>query len=237
MAIIRVIDLETTGLSPPAGVCELAFVDVRNDGSGWRVWTGDSELVNPGMPIPPEASAIHHLIDEDVEDATIWRVISNRIPVSFEDDGDRPMALAAHNAKFERQWVDDGIAGGLPWICTYKVALRVWPEAPSHGNQVLRYWLKPAGLVRDYAQPAHRAMPDAYTTAFILREALDRGVAVDDMIAWTAEPAKLSTCPIGKWRGMPWAEVDAGFLRWMLGKDFDEDVLHCAFTELERRKS
>jgi hypothetical protein len=26
-----------------------------------------------------------------------------------------------------------------PWICTYKCALRVWPDLDGHSNQELRY--------------------------------------------------------------------------------------------------
>lgn len=69
---IRVIDLETTGIHPPAQICELGYCDVvpyRNSAAGeieWRIQDGHQTLVNPGVPIPPETSAIHHIVDEDV---------------------------------------------------------------------------------------------------------------------------------------------------------------------------
>jgi hypothetical protein len=45
------------------------------------------------------------------------------------------------------------------------------------------------------------------------------------MIAWTKEPKLLPTCPIGKFRGKPWPEVEAGFLGWMLRQpDMEEDL-------------
>ena len=66
--IVRVIDFETTGLpeDPDAAVCEVGYVDVnayhpeKGIGGSW------SSLVNPGRPIPPELSAVHHIVDADV---------------------------------------------------------------------------------------------------------------------------------------------------------------------------
>ena len=40
---------------------------------------------------------------------------------------------------------------------------------------------------------------------------------------------------IGKERGKLWSEVDTGFLRWMLDKDFDEDAIFTAKYWLNER--
>ncbi len=44
-------------------------------------------------------------------------------------------------------------------------------------------------------------------------------------------------CPIGKeWRGVPWAEVDSGFLEWIIGKIDDKpDIVAAATKELQSR--
>ena len=130
---------------------------------------------------------------------------------------------------------------GLPVICTYKAALRVWPDAPGHSNSVLRYWLEDQGLLsldHDTAMPPHRAGPDAYVTAHILKALFAAGATGKEMVAWTREPRLLPTCPIGKFRGKPWAEVDAGFLDWMLGQaSMEADLKWNARRELERRRS
>lgn len=65
--VVRVIDIETTGTDPVAdAVIEVASVDVLADGT---ITNRQSTLVRPGIPIPPEASAAHHLIDEDLAGA------------------------------------------------------------------------------------------------------------------------------------------------------------------------
>lgn len=238
---IRVIDLETTGFEPPEHtVCEIGWCDLvatSDLAGGWREWIvtgGGHLLVDPGRPIPPETSAIHHIIDEDVSDAPAWD--SAWPAVAGGNKGERIDLFAAHNARFERQWCVAAVAGGRPWICTYKAALRLWRDAPVHSNQGLRYWRRPEGLDRDVASVAHRAFPDAYVTAFLLRDMLNDGAAVEDLVRWTGEPALQVKCHIGKWRGTPWSEVDIGFLYWVADRDFDEDVIFTARHEIEHRR-
>lgn len=239
--LIRVVDLETTGFEPPehavveVGWCDLVARarDLVGGPAQWAVEGGSYMFVNPGRPIPPDTSAIHHIVDEDVARASRWPeavvdVLSPTEPAIA--------VLAAHSAKFERQFLTDEMTGGLPWVCTYKAALRLWPEAPLHSNQGLRYWRRPEGLDRTVASMAHRAFPDAYVTAFHLRDLLDRA-PLDDLIRWSTEPALQVRCHIGKvWRGEKWTDVDSGFLWWVAERDFDEDVLFTVRHELERRE-
>lgn len=237
---IRVIDLETTGEAPPEhGVCEIGWCDVAStkldlalDPCGWEVGLPEAVLVNPGRPMPPETAAVHHIIDEDVADAPRWEEVW---PAIIRPGDDVIAAFAAHSAKFERKFISDEMTAGAHWICTYKCGLRLWPDAPLHSNQGLRYWRKPTGLNRDLARLAHRAGPDAYVTAFHVRDLLEMA-SLADLVRWSNEPALQVVCHIGKQRGMKWREVDIGFLYWLLDKDFDEDVLFTARTEIERRE-
>ena len=219
MTVLRVIDFETTGMAPPAEVCEVGICDLTQlaDGS-WEVGEPDSWLCGVAA-IPPEVRAVHHITMDDVNGAAPF----NR--KRLFDGSLVPSALIAHNMAFEAQFIGEH---GLPAVCTYKAALRIWPDASSHSNGALRYWLEDQGLITGLdpklAQPSHRAGPDAYVTAHILRALL--GLATGrDMVAWTKEPAALPRCPIGKFRGKPWAEVEGGFLTWMLGQASMEDDL------------
>ncbi|MGD9898770.1 MAG: UvrD-helicase domain-containing protein [Calditrichaceae bacterium] len=61
-----VFDLETTGRDPEkCGIVEIAAVRVRDS----KIIDEFQTLVNPGMPIEPEAQAVHHITEEDVRDA------------------------------------------------------------------------------------------------------------------------------------------------------------------------
>lgn len=228
--LVRVIDLETTGVEPTDKVVEIAAWDLADD----QVCHGWSSFINPGIPIPPGLSAIHHIIDSDVASAGAWPDAAMRIiaPDFREVDEQEVDAFAAHNAKFERQWVTDDLTGGKPWICTYRCALRVWPEAPGHGNQELRYWLK-HDCDRSIAREAHRAGPDAYVTAFHLRELLKRAT-FDDLVKWSGEPALLPRVTFGKHRGAAWNDVPRDYLEWILRQaDMNEDVKFTARQTLE----
>ena len=226
MTIIRVVDFETTGTEPPeAEVCEVGYADLSLE----------AKLVSPPTSwlcgvnsMPPEVRAVHHISMEMCEgqkqfDANAFQ-------------GPDISALAAHNADFELKF----FSAKLPVICTYKAALRIWPEAPSHSNGALRYWLEDQGLIApDHAMtlPSHRAGPDAYVTAHILLAMFEVGYTGKEMVAWTKEPALLPTCPIGKFRGMAWAEVEFGFLDWMLRqRDMEPDFKWNAERELQRRR-
>jgi exodeoxyribonuclease X len=242
LPFICVLDLETTGFAPPdhapieIGRCDLTAteLDLLGQACDWcfaDIGAPQSLLLYPGRTIPPESSAVHHLVDEDVAGAPLWSEAFKSLRV----DPTRVLALAAHTAKMERQWLTPEIVGNVPWICTWKCALRVWPEAPSHSNQALRYWLKPRGLERYLANPAHRAGPDAYVTAFLLRELLQHA-PLAQLIKWTNEPTLLARMPFGDRKGEPWAEADDGFLHWVLARDFDEDVMFTARHELQRRR-
>lgn len=229
MTIIRVIDFETTGQEPPAEVCEVGICDLHLEEK--RIEEPRSWLCGV-KEMPPEVRAIHHISLAECEGREPYnQEIMMEAAVGLS-------AIAAHNLEFEGKF----FTPERPAICTYKAALRVWPDAPSHSNGALRYWLQDQGLVTlDHAltQPAHRAGPDAYVTAHILLALFNAGHTGREMIAWTKEPRLLPTCPIGQqWRGKKWAEIDAGFLNWMLRQDsMEPDLKWNARRELDRRSS
>lgn len=125
----------------------------------------------------------------------------------------RRIDFVTRNCSFEQMFVAENATDALPWICTYKRTLHVWPDAPRHSNQVLRYW---RSLVPDpaLAMPPHRAGPDAYATTHLLIELL-RHTSVEQMIDWTALLKHLPKLPFGKHRGLAWAEASIDYLQWM----------------------
>lgn len=226
MTTIRVVDFETTGLEPPAEVADVGLCDFEVDGKS--VSEPVSWLCGV-KEMPPEARAVHHISMAQLEGLKCKPFD----PLTIPQDCD---AYAAHSADFEMKW----FTPPKPMICTYKAALRVWPDAPAHSNGVLRYWLQDQGLLdldSNMAQPAHRAGPDAYVTAHVLKALFAAGATGRDMVGWTREPPLLPRCPIGKFRGKPWSEVEAGFLGWMLRQpDMEAGLKWNAEREIERRQ-
>ena len=226
MTTIRVIDLETTDLEPPtAEVCEVGICDLQLENrlieplEGWLCEV---------RSMSPSARAAHHISVEDTKGFDRFDGGAQMFAAHCD-------AMAAHNASFELKF----FTSPVPVICTYKASMRVWPEAPSHTNGALRYWLQDAGKImpiHDLTMPSHRAGPDAYVTAHILLALFDSGVTGREMVKWTREPVLLPNCPIGKFRGMPWLEIEIGFLRWMVNQDsMENDLKWNAQREIDRR--
>ncbi|WP_034161576.1 3'-5' exonuclease [Sphingomonas sp. ERG5] len=231
--IIRVVDLETTGPAPPAhGVCEIGWQDVALGADGrWDLQgEGGARLVNPGRPIPPVTQAIHHILDEQVANEPLWHDVARAVL----DPWPRRVALAAHRADYEMKFCTPALTHNAQWICTWKCALRLWPDSPSFSNQVLRYWRKPEGMDHERGLPAHRAFPDSYVTAFHLRDMLNE-VGGAQLIEWSNLPGLLPAVRQGPDRGKSWHEISDDSLAVQLG-DRDVDVRFSAETELARRR-
>ena len=233
-SIARVIDYETTGIPEDdhAEVIEFGRIDVDLDTLDIRnPW---SKLAKPSQAIPPVTMAVHHITDDDVESAPG----SSQVWPEFWSDLGRGDIVVAHNAKFEQHFHD---GDGRAWICTYKGARVVWPDAPSHGNQALRYWLgidkTHPDFEREKASPSHRALPDAYVTAHILVDLL-KVKSVEELVNISKFPALLRDLTFGKHRGVKYKDAPADYLMWIRDKsDLDEDVKFTAKYWLKRRQN
>lgn len=227
MTTLRVLDFECTGLNPESDkVIEVGYSDYNVE---TRTISDPVSWLCHADVISPENRAVHHITLSEIADVQ---------PFSDEDRAEITggiSAIVAHNADFEVGFLGDP---GVPVICTYKSALRVWPDAPSHANTALAYWLEDQGLIEfDHAKivPTHRAGPDAYVTAHILKALFAAGVTGKDMVAWTREPKLLPRITFGKHRGTDWKDAPASYLAWIVGSDMDDDTKWNARREIERR--
>ncbi len=78
---LAVFDIESTGIAPRADrIVELAVIKLMpNNTRQTRTWR-----INPGMPIPPEATAIHGITDEDVADCPAFDKVAQEILDTLE---------------------------------------------------------------------------------------------------------------------------------------------------------
>lgn len=94
---IALLDVETTGRDASVDrVVELGIVVGRHG----DVIAKYNWLINPGMPIPPEVTAIHHITDEMVKDKPRFEEIAHEIAAAL-----RGCIPAAYNALFDRAFV------------------------------------------------------------------------------------------------------------------------------------
>lgn len=230
--MFRVIDFETTGTPSEEekhDICEIGWSDVLIvDGEVRDPLLPQSMLINPNRPMPIEALAVHHIRDADLVGAEALFVGLRALQAGMGQTS----VYVAHNADFERNFFS---GGEVPWICTLKAAYRIWPDAPKHSNQVLRYFLG-LDLPAEHAMPPHRAGPDAYVTAWILATMLREGANPDELIHWSSGPALLPKIGFGKHRGSKWEDVPTDYLEWIIKQtDMDRDARANAKYHLRKR--
>lgn len=231
--VVRTVDLETTGFPPDADAVELGYIDtllMRDEGAPhWEVadtaMRALQKFFKPDREMTIEARATHHIPDSDLRNATHHSQLAD---FALSDD---VKIYVAHNAAFEQFFIK--IPENAWWIDTYKVALRLYPEAPKHNNQFLRYFLE-LDLHDSFAMPPHRALPDAYVTAHIFAHWVSiNACTLKEMAAWTLEPPYLTKLTFGKHVGMRYADAPKDYLRWIIRQsDMDEAVVAAAKREL-----
>ena len=152
------IDFETTGLSPEGGdrVIEVGIAVLEQG----RIVKRYQSFINPQKRIPYEVVSLTGISDAMVRTAPNASEVMSEV---LEFIGAAP--LVAHNASFDKRFMDSELRRmnrqcANDFICSLRVARRVYPAAPNH---------KLATLVRlTGVQPAeqyHRALGDAEMTA------------------------------------------------------------------------
>ncbi len=154
---IEVLDTETTGMSPAQGHALVEVARVRLlDGAIADRW---ASLVNPGRPVPADASAVHGITDAMVADAAAPAEAGR---VLREGCGAAPLVL--HNAPFDLPFLAAMLRrAGLPPLWNPVVdTLGLARGLFGAGSNSLGALAARLGLPRE---TAHRALGDALTTA------------------------------------------------------------------------
>ncbi len=223
--VFCVTDTETTGLDAARGDKIVEFACRDSFGNEMQM------LVNPGIPIPCEVSAIHHLVADDLKDAATHDEAMTAIARYVSPD----YVIVAHNAPFDRSFLP--CIQDRKWICSRRLARKLLPDAPKHSNQVLRYYL---GLKVDLRGIApHRALADVLVTQAIFGKLIEKYLEdgheddVDALIAFAESPIRIELCPFGKHKGMKIENLPRSYVIWCLEsmQELDPD-LRLQFKEL-----
>lgn len=128
-----VIDVETTGVSIHDRITSIDATRIFIDQS--RVDDHFFRLVNPEVPIPDLITNLTGINDEMVKEAPKIAEVLLELSQFAESS-----ILVSHNTSFTRKFLDEAIKRlnydnvFFPWICTYKLAKRYFPE----GSRSLR---------------------------------------------------------------------------------------------------
>jgi len=199
-------DTETTGISADKdNIIEIAAYDLDND-------TSFVELVNPERPIPPGATAIHHITDEMVSSAPTFADIGKR----FIEFCHGEVVLIAHNNdnfdihflrnEFERH--DMKMPESWKFIDSLKWARRYRPDLPKHTLQYLRE------IYGIQINNAHRAMDDVIILHKVF-SAMIKDLPIETVYNLISQKRKITSMPFGKHKGKPLDKVPKDYIEWL----------------------
>ncbi len=225
-------DLETTGTSIMRDrIVEISIIKVMPDGSEIeRTLRG-----NPGMPIPAEATAIHHITDADVADAPTFSMIAAELMELFADAD-----IAGFNSnRFDVPLLtEEFLRAGIAFDLSKRRFIDV---------QTIFHKMEQRTLVAAYKfycgkdlTEAHSANADTRATYEVLKAQLDCYDTLKNDVAYLAEfstqnrnvdlmgriirnDAGTEVFNFGKYKGQPVEEVfrrDIGYYSWMMQGEF-----------------
>lgn len=201
-----ILDTETTGFSLGTDrIIELgmiAFEFCPKTGQAYRVLGTFNQLEDPGFPIPPESTKIHHITDEmvsekSIDDDEVANFIKG-VPL-----------IIAHNAKFDRPFVESRFPNfqNLSWACS--LSQIPWNEEGLGGakQEFLAYRF-------GFHYDGHRASNDCQALLEILQQNLpESGTKALRSLLQAVAKKELKVSPLGspfeskdvlKMRGYRW---------------------------------
>jgi DNA polymerase-3 subunit epsilon len=223
---VAILDTETTGINVADDkIIELGIVIVEycpSTGQAYRVLETYNELEDPGMPIPPESTKVHGIVDTMVAGKKIMDALVEKL---MED-----VALViAHNAAFDRGFVE----ARLPffkkkaWGCSYA-------QIPWKGEGCSSASLEFLAYKFGFFFSGHRASMDCHALLEVLQSELPvSGVKVFKMLLDKTQAADLKLWALGapfeskdnlKKRNYRWNAERKTWHKTIAAEDLDQEV-------------
>lgn len=229
-------DLETTGVNVTHDrIIEISYIKVYPNGKEEE----KTLRLNPEMPIPAEATAIHHITDDDVRDKPTFKDVAKDLDKVFEG-----CDIAGFNSnKFDIPlMVEEFLRAGI----NFDVSKRKFIDI-----QTIFHKMEQRTLVAAYKfycgknlEEAHSANADTRATYEVLKAQLDRygnlendvdflskfssqnrNVDLAGRIILNADDKEIFN--FGKYKGQLVTEVlrrDPGYFSWILQGDFPQNT-------------
>jgi DNA polymerase III subunit epsilon len=240
---LAVLDLETTGLKPDADrIVEIAIVKIHPDGKTAEY----VKRVNPQIPIPPEAAAIHGIRDEDVTNEPPFKEIAQEVAHFLFECDLGGFNLTGYDLRLLlREFERSGIKFSLDNRAIVDAKQIYHAREPRTLEAACRFYLN------ESHEHAHSALDDAVATWRVLNAQVlhykdlpsdpasldrmfNRYLDSDGKFEWNGEKAAFA---FGKYRGrllQDIAEADAEYLMWIAGKgEFRQDAKQIARNALK----
>lgn len=241
------IDLETTGTKPEEDrIVEFYFKQIIHDGTQSDPMHVMHRFVNPGVPISPEATAVHGITNEQ---AKLFESFKSLSPAAnsflkgcdLAGFGIKRFDLKVLVAEFRRCNIEFKLSGRR-----IIDAMEIFHQKERRDLKAAVHFYLGANLVN-----AHRADVDVNATIDVLDEQISRyGLPMDvDLLEWeTHKKGELDIAgnflskngeivfTFGKHQGKKITEVDHGYLIWFQKQSFFDDAKEIVRAELFRRE-
>ncbi len=201
-------DTETTGIKTDKDrIVEIAAFDPVNN----RTF---EMLVNPGIPIPREASSVHGISDDMVKDSPAFAEVAREFITFCEGD----VVLIAHNNDnfdmplMRHEFNRHAVIMPSEWIFldSLKWSRRYRPDLPRHTLQFLRE------IYDISANNAHRALDDVSVLHQMFSKMID-DLSMEEVLGLMSKPMDMLHMPFGKHQGKPLQDVPLDYLKWLIG--------------------
>ncbi|MCI0381611.1 MAG: DUF3820 family protein [Chlamydiae bacterium] len=199
-------DTETTGIKTDKDrIIEIAAFDPQKNQTF-------VQFINPGIPIPPDAIAIHKITDEMVANAPNFKEIGNAF-ANFCGEG--AVLIAHNNDSFDKPFLEyefkrSSLDFPTSWeyIDTLKWSRKYRPDLPKHTLQHLReiYQIPP--------NQAHRALDDVMILYRLFSLMID-DLPIEKVLKLLSEQPRVHRMPFGKHRGRPLSEIPKDYVKWL----------------------
>lgn len=219
-------DTETTGVkSDKDKIIEIAAYDPFLDKSF-------VSLVNPKIPIPPEASQIHHITDEMVADAPDFKEVGK----AFMEFCSGDVVLIAHNNDaFDKLFLQQEFARAelafpqWQYLDSLKWARKYRPDLPRHSLQHLRE------VYQIPANQAHRALDDVIVLHKVF-SFLIGDLTIESALELMKVESTMRHMPFGKYKGTLLQDIPTHYIKWLFENGAldkpDNDLLKKSFEKL-----
>ena len=194
----------------PLEVVELAWFPLgKTAGTG-----GFRSLYKPTMPCTFGATAVHHILPEDLLD--------KRPSAQAPRDLPRAQYWIGHNIDFD--WKALG-QPSVKRICTLALSRSLWPECDSHTLSAMMYFTLGANEeTRKRLRNAHSALADCEFVLDLLGAITEKTGVTDLAMLWElSEEARIpKVWTFGKFKDQPINAADRGYAMWCNRQpDFD----------------
>lgn len=229
-------DLETTGVNITRDkIVEISYIKVYPNGTEEE----KTIRVNPGCHIPEEATAVHHITDDDVKDAPLFKDIAKNLSKVFEG-----CDIAGFNSnRFDIPLLAEEFNNAGVEL---ELSKRKFVDV-----QTIFHKMEQRTLIAAYKfycdkdlTEAHSASADTRATYEVLKAQLDKYSELKNDVTYLSEFSSQKknvdlmgrivyndkmqeVFNFGKYKGMSVEEVlrkDAGYYAWIMQGDFAQDT-------------